>query len=236
MADRAMLPADAPAWQRHFHGDGYGYGWLLALIAFSLGFQMAAPDEDWTRVVTILLQGLTLVAALSISGVRRWLIEAAIVVAALALVAVTLLAIGPSDDVPHGGGLLGLMLALLAPAAIVRGIIRQARLSGRITMRTMFGVLCVYLLIGTAFAFAYSTIAAFDDGTFFAQITDPDQSDCLYFSFATMTTTGFGDLTAAHDLGRSLAITEALFGQIYLVTVVALIVGNLGRPSVARVR
>ena len=50
MADRAMLPADAPAWQRHFHGDGYGYGWLLALIAFSLGFQMAAPEEDWTRV------------------------------------------------------------------------------------------------------------------------------------------------------------------------------------------
>ncbi|MET0824778.1 MAG: hypothetical protein ABWY79_10495, partial [Solirubrobacterales bacterium] len=68
MADRAMLPADAPAWQRHFHGDGYGYGWLLALIAFALGFQMAAPDEDWTRVLTILLQGLTLVAALSISG------------------------------------------------------------------------------------------------------------------------------------------------------------------------
>ena len=51
-----------------------------------------------------------------------------------------------------------------------------------------------------------------------------------------MTTTGFGDLTAAYDLGRSLAVTEALFGQIYLVTVVALIVGNLGRPSVARVR
>ena len=103
MADRAMLPADAPAWQRHFHGDGYGYGWLLALIAFSLGFQMAAPEEDWTRVMTILLQGLTLVAALSISGVRRWLLEAAIVVAALALVAVTLLAIGPGDTVPHGG-------------------------------------------------------------------------------------------------------------------------------------
>ena len=97
-------------------------------------------------------------------------------------------------------------------------------------MRTMFGVLCVYLLIGTAFAFAYSTIAAFDDGSFFAQISGRDQSDFLYFSFTTMTTTGFGDLTAAHDLGRSLAITEALFGQIYLVTVVALIVGNLGRP------
>ena len=48
-----------------------------------------------------------------------------------------------------------------------------------------------------------------------------------------MTTTGYGDLTAAHDLGRSLAITEALIGQIYLVTVVALIVSNLAQPAAA---
>ena len=88
MADRAMLPADAPAWQRHFHGDGYGYGWLLALIAFALGFQMAAPEtRTGPGSMTILLQGLTLVAALSVSGVRRWLIQAAIVVGALAVVA-----------------------------------------------------------------------------------------------------------------------------------------------------
>ena len=49
-----------------------------------------------------------------------------------------------------------------------------------------------------------------------------------------MTTTGFGDLTRRHDLGRSMAITEALIGQIYLVTVVALIVSNLGQKRVAR--
>ena len=45
MADGAMLPADAPAWRRHFHGDGYAYGWLLVLILFSLGFQIGAPDD-----------------------------------------------------------------------------------------------------------------------------------------------------------------------------------------------
>ncbi len=53
--------------------------------------------------------------------------------------------------------------------------------------------------------------------------------DRLYFSFTTMTTVGFGDLTAAGDAGRMLAITEALLGQLYLVSVVALIVANLGR-------
>ena len=59
--------------------------------------------------------------------------------------------------------------------------------------------------------------------------TTGDSSDFVYFSFATLTTVGYGDLTAATDLGRSLAITEALIGQIYLVTVVALIVPNIGR-------
>jgi uncharacterized membrane protein len=92
----------------------------------------------------------------------------------------------------------------------------------------MAGVLCVYLLIGSGFAFAYGVISAAENGSFFAQQPDGDISDFLYFSFVTMTTTGYGDLTAAHDLGRSLAITEALIGQIYLVTVVALIVSNLG--------
>ena len=47
------------------------------------------------------------------------------------------------------------------------------------------------------------------------------------------TTVGYGDLVAATDLGRSVAISEALIGQIYLVTVVALIVGNL-RPGPVR--
>ena len=54
--------------------------------------------------------------------------------------------------------------------------------------------------------------------------------DFLYFSFASLTTTGFGDLTDVNHLGRSLAVTEVLVGQIYLVTVVALIVSTMARP------
>ena len=51
----------------------------------------------------------------------------------------------------------------------------------------------------------------------------------LYFSFVTITTVGYGDLTAGTSLGRSLAISKALLGQIYLVTLVAAIVGGLSR-------
>jgi hypothetical protein len=81
----ALLPDDAPAWQRHFHGDGHGYRWLLVLILASLGFQMAAPDTELARLAIILFQGFTLIAALVVSGVRRWLIH---VVAAITVVAI----------------------------------------------------------------------------------------------------------------------------------------------------
>ena len=51
----------------------------------------------------------------------------------------------------------------------------------------------------------------------------------MYFSFITMATVGYGDLTPQGGLGRALAVTEGLFGQIYLVTAVAALVGNIGR-------
>lgn len=230
--DGSSLSRDASRLRRHVHGDGFGYGWLLVLILVSIAFQLAAPDTDAAQVITIGLQGVTLIAALHVSGVRRWLIHAATAIAAIALVAAIGVLIGSGELDDAAGRVLGFLFVVLAPAAIVRGIIRQARREGKITLRTMAGVLCVYLLIGSAFAFAYGTISAIDDGNFFAQQHGGTISDFLYFSFVTQTTTGYGDLTAIDDLGRSLAITEALTGQIYLVTVVALIVGNLGRSRI----
>jgi len=93
----------------------------------------------------------------------------------------------------------------------------------------MFGVLCIYLLIGSLFAFIDGVVDSFGSSQFFAQTAHASVSDLLYFSFATITTVGYGDLTAATDVARSLAIAEALTGQIYLVTVVAVIVGGLSR-------
>jgi uncharacterized membrane protein len=92
----------------------------------------------------------------------------------------------------------------------------------------MFGVLCLYLLIGLVFGVAYAEIQGLGDADFFTT-QQSGRDDFLYFSFATLTTVGYGDLVAATSLGRSLAIAEALLGQIYLVTVVAVIISNL-RP------
>jgi hypothetical protein len=84
-------------------------------------------------------------------------------------------------------------------------------------------------MIGLFFAFVYGAIEEISGEPFFAGGTSASVANCVYFSFVTLATVGYGDLTAAGNLGHTLCVFEALIGQIYLVTVVSLIVSNLGR-------
>ena len=83
-------------------------------------------------------------------------------------------------------------------------------------------------MAGLFFAYIYRMIEIVDH-PFFHQHLRPGPVDFVYFSFVTLTTLGYGDLTARADLGRMIAICEALFGQLYLVSVVAILVGSFGR-------
>jgi hypothetical protein len=205
------------------------YSIVLGLILCALVFQLAAPEAEWARFVAICLQGATLIAALHAAGVHRWLqrLANAVVIVAVVVPAITLL--GPGHIGPAPSRIIALLLVILAPGAIAVGIVRQVRDEGEVTLPTMFGVLCIYLLIGSAFAFSFGLVGDLASHPFFAAHPHASAADYLYFSFATLTTVGYGDLTAALEVGRSLAIAEALIGQIYLVTVVAVIVGAFGR-------
>jgi hypothetical protein len=210
-------------------GSRHRLGGLLVLILVSLSVQLAATDTDESRLVIVLLQGATLLAAFWASGIHRNLfIAAALVVAVSVLTAVAAL-IGSGDIGATPARVVTLLLVGLAPPAIVYGLHRDVKERGRVTLREMFGVLCIYLLLGMFFSFCFNVIQQVSDAPFFTQGYG-DVSGFLYFSFSTLTTTGFGDFTAGTNLGRSLSITEALIGQIYLVTVVAMIVANI-RPS-----
>jgi hypothetical protein len=208
--------------------EHHGYGYLLTLILASLIFQLASPDSDVAQAITVALQAATLIMALRLAPARPAvvLMVGVAVGAVLVGVGIQALASGEVDDTL--ARLLSLMFLAFAPVTIALGTVRRVRGDG-VTIHTVSGVLCIYLLIGAMFAFLYGTIDAASSDPFFAQDTHADSSDYLYFSFTTQTTTGFGDLTAATDLGRSVVIIEELIGQIYLVTVVAVIVGNLGR-------
>ena len=149
---------------------------------------------------------------------------AAFVVAIAIVVAIVAAAIDDSAG-DSAAALLNAGLVAVAPYVIVRSVIRR-RL---IDVQTVMAALCVYVLLGMLWAFVYTAIGSFSSEPFFAQTTMATTADYLYFSFMTQTTVGYGDLTAAGNLGRACAVLEALVGQLYLVTVVALVVSRL-RP------
>lgn len=86
-----------------------------------------------------------------------------------------------------------------------RGGARSAS-RGEVTLRTLSGVLAIYLLIGMLFSFLQGATAALESQPFFAGDPGPQRSDFLYFSYVTLSTTGSGDLAPATDLGRLLAV------------------------------
>ncbi len=210
----------------------HSYGLVLALVAASLGFQMATSGDGSERLVTLLLQAATLVAAVRAAGSLRPLVRVAGAVAALvALVAtVTLVIDGDLPEAP--AAIVSGLLVAVAPMALAGGLLRDVRAQG-VTLHTLAGVLSIYLLAGMFFAFLYGAIGAIDAGALFADLGNSTPADRLYFSFVTLCTVGYGDIVPTGDFARTVAVAEMLIGQIYLVTVVSVIVSNLGARRAA---
>jgi hypothetical protein len=124
-------------------------------------------------------------------------------------------------------------LTVLAPVAILLRVRREFSEEG-VDAEVVLGALCAYLYIGNWFAFLYRATAILSDAPFFAQPGTEDGLNYLYFSLVTLTTVGYGDLSPAFGPGRMLAATEAIVGQLYLVSVVALIVSAYGRRRGSR--
>ena len=211
----------------------YRFGLVLTLLLTTYVFMASGVSGGWVRVVTVTLQGLTLLAALRASQVSRRLFRIAALVAVLALVAslVSLLFDRGSDGTGAFFALNVLMVAG-APIAIGRALWRRPT----VDVHTVLGAVCIYVLVGMLFAFLYGAVADLGSTPFFVQTNDPSSADFLYFSFITLTTVGYGDYTAAGGLGRAVASIEALLGQIYLVTVVATIVSGMAGMHAARAR
>jgi len=119
-------------------------------------------------------------------------------------------------------------LVAMAPVAILRRVGRDFTAEG-VDLEIVLGALCAYLFIGAWYAFLYHAMADLFHAPFFAQPGEEDSLNYLYFSLATLTTVGYGDLSPALGSGRMLAVTEAIVGQLYLVTVVALVVSQYRR-------
>jgi len=112
------------------------------------------------------------------------------------------------------------VLYFFAPFSIVRNLGQRRE----VDQETVLGAIAAYLLIGIFFAFAYRSVAELQGGPFFGANGDGTMSDQLFFSFVTLSTTGYGNLVPAKNPGQTMAVAEAVFGQLFLVVAVAKVI------------
>jgi Ion channel len=95
---------------------------------------------------------------------------------------------------------------------------------GRVTIHRILGAIAIYLNVAVAFALAYRLIDALVPGAFATHPTasaHEDIAELVYFSFTTLTTSGYGDIVPVDPLARSMANLESVFGQLFPATLLA---------------
>jgi Ion channel len=201
---------------------------LLLALAVTFFFEGVAEPGEAQQAIAIVLVGATLMVALYAAEVpkRRLRIAGAVILTSVVGVVIASVA-GNGATVAGITALASGLLVALAPPAVVVGLLRNVRATGAITFTVLAGVLSLYLLVGLFFAFTYIAVQNLGGAPFFSNGDAATSTRSIYFSFVTMTTVGYGDFTARSNLGHTMSVTEALLGQIYLVTVVAAIVSRL---------
>ena len=208
------------------------YGLVLVAIIVPIAFALAVPATGpWSRFVTLLLFAVAIIIVLAIANARRGVqIAARVLLVAVVVASLIDLIVDSTTSSGVAGAIVGIMIAL-TPFTLVRGVLGQLRAEHRVTLEAVFGAIAIYLLIGAFFATIDNAVGAIGSAAFFNQASNPPFETYLYFSYATLVTVGYGDFTPASSLARALAVTEGVFGPLYLVTVVAVLVSNIGRPG-----
>lgn len=199
------------------------YGIVLALILG--GYLLAGFDSNrFVMALNSILWVALLLTTLWSPGTPERLRR--IGLAATIVVLVSTLSLGLiSSDVAAGWRLLILALAqLTALLAILNRVSRHEV----VTLQTVMGGIAAYALIAFVMAAVYHGTDLLSEGTFLNGVVAP--ADYTYFSFVTLTTVGYGDITAASDLAKRIAVVEAFVGQVFIVTLVARLVSLWGAP------
>ena len=201
------------------------FGLVLLLVIGTYVVGSLTPYREWTAVVTTFLASTAAVVGFASAGARPRVVRAA---AVLALAAVALSAIAALADDPHllgASAFVQVALLLIATGAVLRAVVT----SPEVGFRTILGAISVYMILGLLFTFLFAAIDRVQGGAFFGPGVNASGGNAIFFSFTTLTTTGYGNLVPAGQPGRMFAGLEMLIGQIFLVTLVAGLV-SLWRP------
>ena len=209
------------------------YGSVLLLLLFTYVFSVSVI-ASWAASLVICVQIATVWVVLRVSRARllvRRVASVLLVIAALA--AAVNLFIGKETTGVGAVAFMSATLYLIAPLSITRSLLFRRE----VDLQTVLGAIDIYLLVGMLFAFAYRFLGIVQSSSFFGANGDGKLPQDLFFSFTTLTTTGYGNLVPAGNPGQTFAVAEMLVGQLFLVIAVAKVINSytpLRRPGSAR--
>ncbi len=206
--------------------DAFGLVFVLVMITYLLASLL--ENRGWGSVALTLATSATSVVALISSHTRPRLVRLALT---LSVLTVVLAAVGAAS-----GDHIWLNVATLIQVSLLTvamgAVLRRVVMAPEVGSRTILGALSVYAVLGILFTFLYGVIDRVQGGPFFEGHPNPASSDVLFFSYTTLTTTGYGNLVPGGQPGRLISGLEMMAGQIFLVTLVAGLV-SLWRPGEA---
>ena len=198
--------------------DSYGLVLVLVVVTYVVSVSFVA---NWAQSVVMAVQLATV--WLTFRTARTPLSTRVIVVLvflAVGAVAFVNLFIAVTSEAMAVAFVVSAVLYVVAPFAVVRDIATRRSVDQEVVL----GAIAAYLIVGMCFAFTYRAIGVLQPTPFFGAEGPGDMSQTLFFSFVTLTTTGYGNLVPATNPGQSLAVLEAVLGQLFLVTAVAKII------------
>ena len=208
---------------------------VLLLILFTYVFSVSVATS-WAASLVITVQIATVWVVLDVSQARRWVRRTATVFLVIsALAAVVNLFVGRETTGEGAVAFMSAVLYLIAPLSITRHLLVRYE----VDLQTVLGAIDVYLMAGMLFAFIYRFLGVVQPSPFFGANGRGLIPQDLFFSFTTVTTTGYGNLVPAGNPGQSLAVLEMLVGQLFLVIAVSKVISaftplklqNLRRPE-----
>jgi ion channel len=215
-------------WRQWAERVSDAFGLVLILVLLTYVLTSLVENRGWTAVLLIAATSATSVVALTSSHARAGVVRWAIGLSALTSALATIGAASGNHDWLSLASLIQVSLLALAMGAVLRRVVTAPEVGSR----TILGALSVYTVLGILFTFLYGAIDRVQNGPFFEGLAEPSGSDFIFFSYTTLTTTGYGDLVPATQPGQMIAGLEMMAGQIFLVTLVAGLV-SLWRPGEA---
>ncbi len=205
--------------------DNNFHYFTLSLVTLLLASALIGyvPDGFGGLALRLLVLVTVAVAYLSLNFGRRW--RRMIMVMGLVLFVINLL--NENETLP-GLPVINLVFWLAFFVAAAAFAARQVLLSGRVNSNTLVGSMAIYLLLGLIWATLYLIVLEFIPSAFNGmeyRHWAENFSDAIYFSYITLTGMGYGDITPASEVSRTLTYCESICGTFYLAIVVASLIG-----------